>query len=103
MDFGDGFGILSSEGTTNSALRDLRSSSDPNGVNSIVLVYRYIRKAWNLRRCFKKTGWKLLVYTHVTNATSGILTTFPLPTDSSCSSTILPSLPGTTGGLNGLA
>ena len=38
MDFGDDLGILPPEGVTNSALRDLRFSSDPNGANSIVLV-----------------------------------------------------------------
>ena len=38
MDFGDGWGILSSEGVTISALRDLRFSSDPNGANPIAFV-----------------------------------------------------------------
>ena len=49
MDFGDGRGTLSSDGLTISALRDLRFCSDPNAANSIAPVYRYIRKAWNLR------------------------------------------------------
>jgi len=51
MDFGDGRGILSSEGVTISALRDLRFSSDPNGANSITSVYRYIKNAWKLKKC----------------------------------------------------
>ena len=38
MDFGDGLGILSSEGVTISVLRDLRFLSDPNGANSMTFV-----------------------------------------------------------------
>ena len=48
MDFGDGRGTLS-ESVTISVLRDLRFSLDPNGANSITLVYRYNRKALNLQ------------------------------------------------------
>ena len=38
MDFGDGLGILSSQGVAISAQRDLRFSLDPNGANSIAFV-----------------------------------------------------------------
>lgn len=48
MDFGDGGVTSSSEGLAISSLRNLRLSFDPKGESSIVPVYRYITKAWNL-------------------------------------------------------
>lgn len=49
MDLGDGCTSFSSEGS----VRDLRFSSNSNGAKSITSVYRYIKKALNLREVIR--------------------------------------------------
>ena len=50
MDLGDGLGIPY-DSDIFSRERALRLSVDPHGANSISLVYRYRRSAWNLLSC----------------------------------------------------